>query len=75
MVLQHTYKANNTRRAVWTNRRLESMMWNLRESPSGVVYRSHRHTDSDFSRNISQVLENLLKDYDRSQLPNHGKGG
>jgi gamma-aminobutyric acid receptor subunit alpha len=26
------------------------------------------------SRNITMVLENLLKDYDSSQLPTHGKG-
>jgi hypothetical protein len=26
------------------------------------------------SRNITMVLENLLKDYESSQLPTHGKG-
>ena len=26
------------------------------------------------SKNISQVLENLLKNYESSQLPTHGKG-
>lgn len=26
------------------------------------------------SKNITQVLENLLKDYESSQLPSHGKG-
>lgn len=26
------------------------------------------------SKNITQVLENLLKNYESSQLPSHGKG-
>lgn len=76
LVIQHVYRMNDSQRAVWTNSRLQSLLWSPRERPleGGVVRRAHRHTDSDFSRNISLVLENLLKNYERSELPNHGKG-
>lgn len=76
LVIQHVYRMNDSQRAVWTNSRLQSLLWSPREPPleGGVVRRAHRHTDSDFSRNISLVLENLLKNYERSELPNHGKG-
>lgn len=31
-------------------------------------------TNDVVSKNITQVLENLLKNYESSQLPSHGKG-
>ncbi|KAF4530698.1 hypothetical protein B566_EDAN004937 [Ephemera danica] len=36
--------------------------------------REHIRGDAAVSRNISQVLENLLQNYESSQLPTHGQG-
>lgn len=42
---------------------------------NSVEYKTKRSPGNDIvSRNITMVLENLLKNYERTQLPTHGKG-
>ena len=43
------------------------------ESESNV-WKSKRSINDAVSKNITLVLENLLKNYENSQLPTHGKG-
>lgn len=38
------------------------------------VWKQKRSINDAVSKNITSVLENLLKNYENSQLPSHGKG-
>ncbi|XP_071439191.1 gamma-aminobutyric acid receptor subunit alpha-3 [Hetaerina americana] len=70
----------------WSYRSLDGSdedLWPIRQRPPFVVPEPipravhHKRTSSGsdiVSRNITMVLENLLKDYESSQLPPEGKG-
>lgn len=66
------------------NTSLKAIVVNFSKHPlaggnGGVVGKkdqSRRSPGNDVvSKNITMVLENLLKNYESSQLPTHGKGG
>lgn len=77
--VQNTSLASSYERVYWeTTDEILSNYVNLNvtygEMDTRYMWKNKRSINDAVSRNITLVLENLLKNYENSQLPTHGKG-
>lgn len=84
--VEHTLVAETTARNFTSNVPVERDYWDrpdelLLTNDLNVTLDDHdpkkiwkRSINDAVSKNITSVLENLLKNYEKSQLPTHGKG-